>query len=646
MNPSNQLFRLTLIVIAAASAHVQAQSASTTGDGEATPPYGASTYQDDARYPAPGDGYYSARPIRGEQATGWQPKYDPQGQYRQPTSMVFVDERRALITTKISGQVFCLDLPDRQLSVVLEKPEFSFGAIAKLADDCVAIAEQHGEQVLIVTRQANTWRIVARLSTPGQPNRLLWDPERRTLVASGLWSQRLYRWRAESKIFKRWSARQQVDLPMCGGELLLIPAQQTILCTDAFGREYVAVDRDAFRIMHRAQLYGHNISGLALTDDSQFVFFPHQLLNEFIPTVRTDITWGGLMSNNLRWLRTDRLLHATGVEVFKQGHFYPLGAPGNGAGDPSSLAVSSQGRLAVTLGGTNRLAVGSREDYYFEQYETGLHPVDCAFSPDDRLVVAVNQFSDSLTIVDLENDQVQHLSLGPTRAPTEVERGEIAFFSSRLSHDGWMSCHSCHSQGHSNGQLNDNFTDHSFGTPKRILSLRGQAETQPYAWDGSMPTLEGQVKHSIASTMASNQSVDESQVRAIAAFVRTLPEPPGLASARMEPGLREPASSSSIAASQETVHGQQLFRQLNCVDCHAGRQLTSADTFDVGIPDEDALVKFNPPSLIGVSQRTGALFHDGRAKTLRDVLRVQQHQLPRALDEAETTALIRYLESL
>ena len=52
-----------------------------------------------------------------------------------------------------------------------------------------------------------------------------------------------------------------------------------------------------------------------------------------------------------------------------------------------------------------------------------------------------------------------------------------------------------------NGRLNDNLTDGSFGTPKRVLSLLGVKDTGPWAWNGHMKDLETQVRTSLKSTM-------------------------------------------------------------------------------------------------------------------------------------------------
>ncbi|MCA8995776.1 MAG: hypothetical protein KDA80_02295 [Planctomycetaceae bacterium] len=531
--------------------------------------------------------------------------------------------------------------------MVHQEPQASWGDVLLLRPGLVAIADWRAEQVVLFAAQASGWSPVERLEAPGQAHSLSWHHGSQTLYASGRWSQQLYRWQlaaGDAGQTERWRELPRIDLRMCGGEMLLLPQRGLLLVADAFGRNYRLLRLETGEVLKSDKVYGHNISSLATDKDEELVLFPHQLLNEHAHSERNDITWGGLLSNNLRWLKIDRLLQQSGQEIFKQGRFYPLGQTGNGSGDPTCLQVSSQGLMAITLGGTNRVAVGSEDDYYFRQIEVGYHPVACRFSPDERQLLVVNQFSDSLSIIDLSDDSVQHLPLGALREPTQVERGEQAFFDARLAHDGWMSCHSCHPQGHTNGQLNDNMTDGSFGTPKRVLSLLGLSETRPYSWRGSMANLEQQVTHSIASTMASDHPVSSQTVEDLVAFLRQLEPPPSLLAARLPRAQRrqgrQGASTAAFAA------GEQLFEELSCSDCHAGAWRTHSETFDVGLRDERQTGLFNPPSLIGVSQRQDALFHDGRASSLRSVLETYHHQLPRELGEQELSQLVAYLEGL
>ena len=227
--------------------------------------------------------------------------------------------------------------------------------------------------------------------------------------------------------------------------------------------------------------------------------------------------------------------------------------------------------------------------------------------------MVVNTLSDSVSVVGLSQSEViGTISLGAKSEPTAADRGARLFRSARLSHDKWFSCQSCHVDGHTNGLLNDNLTDGSFGSPKRVLTLRGIADTPPYAWTGRFTTLSDQIRHSARSTMQGEPLADE-EVNDLAAFLRTLPPPPGI-------------GSSDKASAQR---GAALFERFECARCHARPTFTSDRVADVQLKDERGLTKFNPPSLRGVSQ-TVPYFHDGRATSLEEVFAKFKHQLDRA----------------
>jgi YVTN family beta-propeller protein len=127
----------------------------------------------------------------------------------------------------------------------------------------------------------------------------------------------------------------------------------------------------------------------------------------------------------------------------------------------------------------------------------GRRPSAIARLADGTLFVA-DTFSDSVSVIEPKSPKrATQISLGPQPKLSPPQSGEMLFYDSRLSHDGWMSCHSCHTDGHSNGQLNDNLSDGSFGESKRVLSLLGVSETGPWAWNGQVKTLEEQVTSSI-----------------------------------------------------------------------------------------------------------------------------------------------------
>ena len=103
----------------------------------------------------------------------------------------------------------------------------------------------------------------------------------------------------------------------------------------------------------------------------------------------------------------------------------------------------------------------------------------------DRWSTSPTALDDTVSVVDIATGQhLATIAWGPRRELTAAERGESLFYSAKLSHDGWMSCHSCHTDGHTNNLSSDTLGDGSYGAPKRVPSLFGVAATGPVDLDG------------------------------------------------------------------------------------------------------------------------------------------------------------------
>jgi hypothetical protein len=184
--------------------------------------------------------------------------------------------------------------------------------------------------------------------------------------------------------------------------------------------------------------------------------------------------------------------------------------------------------------------------------------------------------------------------------------------------------------------LNDNLGDESYGAPKRVLSLLGVGRTGPWAWNGRQADLHDQIAKSIRITMQ-GQRTDEQLGRdkaALAAYLRTLRPPPAIANVR------------GTLDAEAVGRGHAVFETIGCVNCHQPGDYTTADAYDVGLEDEAGQSNFNPPSLLGLSQRE-TFFHDGRATDLQDVLMSSEHgQLSKSLNGRELADLIAFLNNL
>jgi cytochrome c peroxidase len=381
----------------------------------------------------------------------------------------------------------------------------------------------------------------------------------------------------------------------------------------------------------------HNIRGLALSSDGSKLLVAHQILNDLAETSHNDVHWGVLMSNVLRWLVLDRVLDPQ-APILSGSHVHLTGDSNTPGADPASIAISADGTAVVALAGDHEIGMVQEEDYALFRLPVGRRPTALALSPDGGACYVANTFSDTITLVGLQPDKipparvVRDVRLGPQPELSLAQRGEMLFYDATLSLDGWFSCHSCHTDGHTNGLLNDNQGDSSFGAAKRVLSLLGVSQTIPLAWTGSVQSLEQQVHKSIKTTMQGPDPSPE-QVAALAAYLQTLTPPPS------PDVLNNQIDAAAVA------RGKAVFEKQACGSCHAPPTYTTPAAYDVGLPDKLGNRSFNPPSLLGVSHRD-KFFHDNRAGSLEDLFRRHRHQLQGEMSDAELKDLLSFLRSL
>jgi len=529
-----------------------------------------------------------------------------------------------------SGSVSVIDLATKQVVGEIEIGEHLSHLVTSPLSGLLTTDEARHELILIDGDGADL-KIRQRLAVPAYPVSIALARDGRTGTVASLWSRQL----AFLEFDDQGVAKvvDVLDLPFAPRCQLYAKQDKRLIVADSFSGRLAIIDLVQRRLLHVREFPGHNIRGLGLSSNGQMLIVAHQMLNELAHTVRNDVHWGLLMSNDLRWLVLDSVLMED-ADRYAGAHMHPLGHAGSATGDPSGLAVAANGSVVVALGGVQEIAVGSEDDFSLQRIGVGRRPSAIAISNDAKQAYITNTFGDSVSIVDLENREASvEIALGPAYKLGLAERGEQLFFDASLSHDSWMSCNSCHPDGHTNGMLNDNFSDASFGAPKRVLSLLGRAETAPFAWNGSAKDLYVQIRNSISQTMQSDQEPKDDDVEAIRAFLATLQPPPSIDRAR---GRQDEAA---------IARGKQQFTALKCITCHAPPFYTSPHTYQVNLSDKLGNDRFNPPSLLGVGQR-GPYFHDNRAKELADVFRTFGHQLDQELESKELADLLAFLRSL
>ncbi|MEO2012869.1 MAG: cytochrome c peroxidase [Fuerstiella sp.] len=402
---------------------------------------------------------------------------------------------------------------------------------------------------------------------------------------------------------------------------------QQFIVADRFRGQLAVVDAAAQAIVSESSLHGHNIRGLTVEPDGVHVLVAHQILSRVARTSFDDVHWGMVMQNVVRRIPTADLLNAA-ADVAKVGRVYRLGDTGEGFADPTDV-LASDGGFAVLSGGTNQLMVMSWGGQVVARVATGVRPTRMIRTDASRFVV-LNSLSDSVSVIWQGSDRRfyrLHTGANAPQPQSDVRSGEAAFYSAKLSHDGWMSCHSCHTDGHSPDLLADTLGDGAYGSPKRIPSLWGVADTGPWGWNGSMTALKNQLQQTLTSTMHGDDHSPET-INSLVAYLHTLYPP-----------------ASSHSADIWATRGKALFVSLDCIRCHKPGTWTSPQIYNVGLQDENGQSEFNPPSLRGVGFRN-RYFHDGRATSIESVFREFRHNLKTALNEAQLRELTEFLNTL
>lgn len=556
---------------------------------------------------------------------------DKRSQYRQPAAILLDSGDTALVVAnKNSGSISTVLLSHGEVQ------EYPLGKslrdLHRLPGDRFLTVDFVDHQLIEFRVENAVVSLVSRTPVAQYPHCVIATQNGRFVFVSSLWSRRLTILESVAD-GQKWKTAAVVDLDFAPREMALVKSEKKLIVADNFGGRLAVLDCENYRIELEHRVTAHNIRGLHLADQDSMLVATHQMLNELAHTSRNDIHWGLLMSNDLRWIPVEAFLQKK-RPLYQLAHMHPLGKENHAAGDPGNFDIADDGTVVVTISGVDEIAFGKEDDFQLKRLKVGNRPVDVAIDSTGKKAFIANSFDDSVSVFDLTTEKVEGtIALGKLRQLTGIEKGEQLFFDASLSHDGWMSCHSCHSDGHTNGGLNDNFSDGSFGSPKKVLTLRGLTGTEPFAWNGHIKTMEDQIRVSLESTMKSKVAPRGEWIRAISAFVGQLPSPPALATARGEQNA------------QVVRDGREVFRDLGCAVCHRGSRLTSPQLFDVGLEDEQGNTKFNPPSLVGVSQRN-AFFHDGRAKKIEDVFFQFRHKIPPRTPEKDIHKLVQFLRSL
>ncbi|HEY8089435.1 MAG TPA: c-type cytochrome [Polyangiaceae bacterium] len=280
------------------------------------------------------------------------------------------------------------------------------------------------------------------------------------------------------------------------------------------------------------------------------------------------------------------------------------------------------------------------------RWSVGAGPSGIAVDATKNRALVWSQFDRSLGVIELAD---RGLTDAEGKPPAPVERiamarnpqrelavkialGRLLFHSvgdGRISRDG-RACASCHPDGR-----DDSLVWATPAGPRRSIALAGRIEgTAPYAWSGA----EEDLRVHLATTfdrLNGDGGLKSLELDALMAYVESLTPPP---------------SPSAPADDSQVRRGAQLFvsAEVGCATCHGGPHATDNRKHDVNSKAEaDQQAEFNTPSLHLVGG-TGPYFHDGRYKSLHDLLQATKDDMGHTsqLSPQDLEALAAYVRTL
>ena len=576
-------------------------------------------------------------------------------QIRRPVALAWVEVGKSVaVANGRSGSISIVDVRSRQV-VGETKVAERLSDLAEPIGDArtypnyfVALVGNSHELLYLKIKKTDV-AIIGRLRIGDDPRKVLVAADERTAIVACGWSRRVdvveLRADKDSRDPAVWNRAfprllRSVALPFVPQELTFVPAGDgplQVVAADAYGGRLAVVDVEQGTVVAQHELDGRNIRGLSYDGgESNGLLIAYQRAKASRPTTDANLRDGKLVANLVARIPFSRLTTATNeakrLEIDDRDlKRLDFGSGGTmvGAADPDALAVSTHAGIVVLLAGTGQLASFGFDHETVSRVDVGARPTALLLGSQEMIVA--NSLDDTLSVI---GETRATISLGPRPDLWPRDRGERLFFDGRRSLGGYMSCHSCHTDGHTSGELADTLGDDSYGTPKRIPTLLGSSITDPWGWNGALRELRDQVDRSFRTSMHDPhyrpQDSDD-----VTAYLHTLSFPPPL-----HPQPRNDGDSQLVAA------GRESFEQHRCADCHvAPLTFTSPATYDIGLRDEKGLAKFNPPSLRGVGQGT-SFFHDGRRRALEDIFRLDRHSLDDDLSTDDLRALVRYLQGL
>lgn len=572
------------------------------------------------------------------------------------------DGKRLLVANTDSGTVTVVDLASRKAVLELAAGDHPEGA-SWVGDGPLAVVTVYGDDaVLLVDTAAGT--VVHRFAVADEPYGVVVTKDGRFAYVShdhpGTITEIDLTARKVSRTFAAGNGVRG---------LALSHDEKALYASEFFTAALVAIDRASGTVTDRWPGHGQdNVS-------RQVVLHPSRA-KAYLPHIRSRVT-----------------THDARGSIFPQISFCDLDKPK--ADDrrrsvaldtynnisvvttPWEVALSPDGkRLYSVYAGTDDMNVSAVIDDDYREIEavgrlvpTGKHPRAVRVNPATGEVYVYNtlDFAVAVHTHDLKRTLASIPVCTPPHTP-EWRRGKELFQTAKapMGTARWIACASCHPDG-----LTDARTWHNPEGLRKTPSLFGMAHTFPLHWSGDRDEsqdfeytvrgklmrgrgLAGRADLKPRTSPTEFAELDQTtaglskDLDALAVYTNSFP-------VRLSPHNPAPGK-----LSPEAARGKDLFfGKTQCSTCHGGPYYTDStltrpykrhDVGTGGSGDEEKVgPEYDTPSLVGV-YRQPTLLHDGRAKSLREVLTVHnpgdKHGVTSTLAPAEIDDLVAFLKAL
>jgi len=589
-----------------------------------------------------------------------------QTDYLSPSALVADSQGKTLyIAEETANQVAVFDIAAGKVKKVISLPDRPSGLA--LAPDgrmlYVTVGTPNGRVHVV---DLKTGKSVSRIRAGHTPNAPVVSPDGKTLYVCNRFNGNVAVYDLASKKITATIkvAREPFAAAATPDGKLLFVAH--LIPSGASDRDYVAaevsvIDTAAKKREKTIQLPNGSMGlrDICISPDGKFAYVTHILARYQLPTTQLERGW--MNTNALSVIDTGakKLVNTVLLDDVDLGGANPWGV--KCTADGKYICVAHAGTHQISVIDIAKLheklakaAAGEKVSDATSSYDDV--PNDLSFlvglrrrinltgnGPRGLVLIgtkayAAEHFTDSVGVVDINPNirpRAKSLALGPEKPLTELRKGEMFFHDATLCFQKWQSCSSCHPGEARPDALNWDLLNDGLGNPKNTKSMLFAHRTPPSMATGVRDSGEAAVRAGIRHIQFAVRP--EADAVAIDKYLKSLKPTPS-------PYLKK--GELSAAAKR----GQGVFEKANCAKCHPAPLYTNLKKYNVGTGrDREENTLFDTPTLIEL-WRTGPYLHDGRAATMKDVLKKHnaddKHGQTSDLTDAQIRNLARFVLSL